>query len=60
MRKIIQSLAIWHINGRMARQLQASGSRLYVNIENPAVRKLYEKMGFTDSGCAYFMEKACL
>ena len=37
--------------------LQATGIRLYVNVNNPAARKLYEDCGYWEDGQAYFMEK---
>lgn len=37
--------------------LDATGIRLYVNVNNPGARSLYEKCGFTPSGDATFMEK---
>ena len=42
---------------RMRTALDATGIRLYVNVENPAARRLYEKCGFAESGQAHFMEK---
>lgn len=36
----------------------ATGVRLYVNVENPAAKALYEKCGYTTDGTADFMEKA--
>lgn len=41
----------------LAKDLEASGIRLYVNTENPTARNLYQKCGYIDSGTAYFMEK---
>ena len=38
-------------------ELQATGIRLYVNVNNPAARKLYESCGYREDGQAYFMEK---
>ena len=38
-------------------QLSATGIRLYVNIQNPDAKKLYEKCGFKEDGQALFMEK---
>lgn len=35
----------------------AAGRRLYVNLDNPGAKKLYEKCGFVDTGSACFMEK---
>ena len=42
---------------RMKSDLGAVGSRLHVNSENPAARRLDEKCGFAESGQATFMEK---
>lgn len=42
---------------QLARTLQASGIRLYVNTENPCAKKLYERCGFHNQGTACFMEK---
>ena len=42
---------------RVKTELRATGIRLYVNIDNPAARRLYEKSGFLESGKAHFMEK---
>ena len=36
---------------------EATGIRLYVNVNNPAAKKLYESCGYHESGQAYFMEK---
>lgn len=41
----------------MAAELDATGLRLYVNVENPAARHLYRACGFRESGTACFMEK---
>ena len=38
-------------------ELEATGIRLYVNINNPAAQKLYENCGYREDGQAYFMEK---
>lgn len=38
-------------------ELEASGIRLYVNVNNPAARRLYERCGYREDGQAYFMEK---
>lgn len=38
-------------------ELEATGIRLYVNVNNPAAKKLYEHCGFLEDGQAYFMEK---
>lgn len=38
-------------------QLNATGIRLYVNVNNPAAQKLYESCGYGEDGQAYFMEK---
>ena len=35
----------------------ATGIRLYVNVNNPTAQKLYERCGYRDDGQAYFMEK---
>ena len=42
---------------RVKTELRATGIRLYVNIDNPAAQRLYEKSGFLESGQAHFMEK---
>ena len=38
-------------------ELQATGIRLYVNVNNPSARKLYDICGYQEDGQAYFMEK---
>lgn len=38
-------------------EYNASGIRLYVNINNPTAQKLYESCGYIEDGQAYFMEK---
>ena len=38
-------------------KLESSGIRLYVNVNNPAARALYEKCGYHEDGQAYFMGK---
>lgn len=38
-------------------QLNATGIRLYVNVNNPTARKLYQSCGYGEDGQAYFMEK---
>ena len=35
----------------------ATGIRLYVNVNNPTAKGLYEKCGYVEDGQAYFMEK---
>lgn len=42
---------------KISTQLNASGIRLYVNLENPIALKLYKKCGFQKNGEAIFMEK---
>lgn len=37
--------------------MKASGIRLYVNVQNPEARKLYEACGYKEDGQAFFMEK---
>lgn len=37
--------------------LSATGIRLYVNVNNPTAKKLYENCGFHEDGVAVFMEK---
>ena len=49
--------ALLAVADRVKSDLDAVGIRLYVNIENPAARRLYEKCGFAESGQATFMEK---
>lgn len=38
-------------------KLEATGIRLYVNVNNPAAHKLYDDCGYREDGQAYFMEK---
>ena len=38
-------------------ELDATGSRLYVNVNNLNAKSLYEKCGFHNYGQAFFMEK---
>ena len=38
-------------------ELEAAGIRLYVNVDNPAAKKLYERCGCLEDGQAYFMGK---
>ena len=38
-------------------ELEATGIRLYVNVNNLAAKKLYESCGYHEVGQAYFMEK---
>ncbi len=38
-------------------ELNATGIRLYVKVNNPKVIKLYENCGFHEDGNTYFMEK---
>ncbi len=35
----------------------ATGVRLYVNVNNPTAKGLYESCGYVEDGQAYFMEK---
>ena len=42
---------------RLKEKLNATGGRLYVNINNPGAKKLYENCGFITDGTAEFMEK---
>ena len=41
----------------VAKELDASGLRLYVNTENPGAKALYEKMGYAADGTAHWMSK---
>lgn len=38
-------------------ELEATGIRLYVNVNNPVASKLYETCGYLEDGQAYFMGK---
>lgn len=38
-------------------ELNATGIRLYVNVNNSAALKLYEHCGFQGEGNTYFMKK---
>ena len=38
-------------------ELEATGIRLYVNVNNPIAQKLYGSCGYREDGQAYFMEK---
>lgn len=38
-------------------ELEATGIRLYVNVNNPTAKKLYEHCGYLEDGQAHFMEK---
>ena len=38
-------------------KMNATGIRLYVNVNNPTAQKLYERCGYIEDGKAYFMEK---
>ena len=38
-------------------ELNATGIRLYVNVNNPIAQKLYEACGYVEDGRAIFMEK---
>lgn len=40
----------------LCKELGAVGKRLYVNVENPKAKGLYERRGFREAGMAYFME----
>ncbi len=42
---------------RLSSALNATGLRLYVNVDNPAAKRLYESCGYVQCGKAYFMEK---
>jgi len=41
----------------LIKELDAVGIRLYVNLNNPTAKKLYEGCGYLEDGQAYFMEK---
>ncbi|MDF2611539.1 MAG: Acetyltransferase family [Lachnospiraceae bacterium] len=41
----------------VAKELKATGIRLYVNEENPTAQKLYKRCGYTASCTAYMMQK---
>lgn len=41
----------------LQKQLEATGVRLYVNVNNPTARRLYETCGYLEDGQACFMEK---
>ena len=38
-------------------ELDAVGIRLYVNVNNPTAKELYNCCGYMEDGQAYFMEK---
>lgn len=38
-------------------ELEATGVRLYVNVNNPIAKNLYKACGYLEDGQAYFMEK---
>ena len=38
-------------------ELDATGIRLYVNVNNPIAQRLYGSCGYREDGQAYFMEK---
>ena len=38
-------------------KLDATGIRLYVNVNNPVAKNLYEACGYVEDGRAIFMEK---
>lgn len=38
-------------------ELEATGIRLYVNVNKTAAKKLYERCGYLEEGQAYYMEK---
>ena len=42
---------------QMKTEFSAHGVRLYVNVNNPTAKSLYEKCGYTCQGTAEFMEK---
>ena len=42
----------------LKKELEATGIRLYVNVNNPTAKKLYEHCGYLEVGQAYFMEKS--
>lgn len=41
----------------LKRELDATAIRLYVNVNNPIAKKLYESCGYMEDGQAHFMEK---
>ena len=49
--------ALMQLADQMAASRNAHGVRLYVNVENPGAKALYEGCGYHPSGQAYFMEK---
>lgn len=38
-------------------EMKAAGIRLYVNVDNPTAKNLYERCEYKEGGQAYFMEK---
>ena len=42
----------------LKKELDAVGIRLYVNVQNPTAKNLYEHCGYLEDGQAYFMEKS--
>lgn len=42
---------------KLKEKYNSTGIRLYVNVNNPTAKGLYEKCGYTEDGQAYFMEK---
>jgi ribosomal protein S18 acetylase RimI-like enzyme len=49
--------ALMHKADELKEELDATGIRLYVNVNNPAAQRLYENCGYREDGQAYFMEK---
>ena len=43
--------------GLKIEDIDAAGVRLYVNVNNPIAKQLYEKCGYNYEGTAEFMEK---
>ena len=51
------AMALMATADRLKEHLNATGIRLYVNHNNPEALALYQKIGFVNTGSAYFMEK---
>ena len=51
------SKALMQKADELKEKLEATGIRLYVNVNNPTAKKLYESCGYQEDGQAHFMEK---